>query len=314
MCLVFSMSLYFNHSVTFADFASILYKRYMKLFAPAKINLYLHIEGKRDDGFHELETLMCPVDVGDEIELTLSEGIQLRVENHAGGMDVPVDANNLVHRAAVLLKEHAKTRKGVSILLRKHLPAGAGLGGGSSDAGAVLRGLNELWQTNLSVPQLQNLASQLGSDIPFFVQPQPAICTGRGEHISPIQLQKQAWVVLFYPGFGVSTVWAYKTYAQNPRQGDPGKAFYWFDPAKPIQLRNDLEPPVFSKYLWIQETKRWLQQHPLVEDALMSGSGATVLAVVEGQDQAKLLADEARERMGSAAWIQATRMTSTEKF
>jgi 4-diphosphocytidyl-2-C-methyl-D-erythritol kinase len=146
----------------------------------------------------------------------------------------------------------------------------------------------------------------LGSDINFFLQTQPAVCSGRGEKISPLDLTNLPWVVLFNPGFGVPTPWAYKTYAANPQPGMDGKTFQWGKHA--ITLRNDLESPVFSKYVWISETKKWLQSQSLVLDSLMSGSGATVFALAKNEDDAKKLIFESRTRLGKETWMHAAKL------
>lgn len=279
----------------------------MKVLSPAKVNLYLKVLGRREDGFHELESLMCAVNVGDELEFEVGgSGVELRVE----GADLDAGPANLVWRAAEAVRERARTKMGVKIILRKVIPMGGGLGGGSSNAAMTLLAVNKLLKANLGVGVLNELAAGLGSDVNFFLQSKPAVCRGRGEKISPVALRNLPWVVLAHPGFGVSTPWAYKTYEQNPCEGKKGKKFDWGDPEKGVTLQNDLEPAIFSKYLWIQEAKAWLQSHPLVKDALMSGSGATVFAVVGNEREGKMLAEEAVERFGSHAWIRVAKLLS----
>jgi 4-diphosphocytidyl-2-C-methyl-D-erythritol kinase len=275
----------------------------MKVFAPAKINLFLYIHGKRADGFHELETLMCPLELTDELDFEIQQhGISITVE----GFDAPVNEDNLVHRAARLLLPYAKAGKGVKIHLKKNIPAGGGLAGGSSDAACTLKTLNHLWQCGLDSKSLQELGSQLGSDVNFFLFDSPAVCKGRGELVEPLSSghKDELWVVLINPGFGVPTPWAYKTYAQSPQQGEVGKTISFF--GKEVTLRNDLEPAVFSKYLWIAETKAWLQQQSESLDSLMSGSGATVFALCQSQEKALSLADKAKDYLGNSVWIKVT--------
>ncbi|MDB4793451.1 4-(cytidine 5'-diphospho)-2-C-methyl-D-erythritol kinase [Methylacidiphilales bacterium] len=245
----------------------------MKQFAPAKINLYLHIVGRRPDGFHELDTLMAPISLGDtlEIDLISSEDIQFTCSDPAlSDMD-----QNLAVKAARLFRQEFKIEKGVRIHLEKAVPVGAGLGGGSGDAAAVLLALRDLTGIKCTDGKLAELAAQLGSDIPFFIYRQPAICRGRGEIIEPVKLKENYHGLLVHPGFGVSTPWAYKTYAQNPQQGVPGRAFADFT------LRNDLEPPAFSKYPWLPTVKDWFREQPEVLDALMSGSGSSIFALTD---------------------------------
>ncbi len=246
----------------------------MKQFAPAKINLYLHILGRRPDGFHELETLMAPISLGDTLEIELiGTGIKFTCSDPALG-----DAKeNLATRAARTFLGEFKLGTGVRLHLEKQVPVGAGLGGGSSDAAAVLLALRELTGTKCGDAKLAELAARLGSDIPFFIYRTPAICRGRGEIIEPFALKEKLQGLLVHPGFGVSTPWAYKTYAQNPCAGEPGRAFDGFT------LRNDLEPPAFSKYVWLPTVKAWFRKQPEVLDALMSGSGSSVFALTASE-------------------------------
>src|SRR6266436_7306767 len=178
--------------------------------SPCKINLLLNILGRRADGFHELETVIQPIGlydllsfkrVGQEIELTCSNP------------SLPADSQNLVHRAASAFLEAAKITDGVQIHLEKHLPLAAGLGGGSGNAATTLLALNELFDAPLSSEQLRAIAAGLGSDIPFFLQTKPALATGRGERIQPLDFfpgLRGAWFSLMYPGFGIPTPWAYQ--------------------------------------------------------------------------------------------------------
>jgi 4-diphosphocytidyl-2-C-methyl-D-erythritol kinase len=250
----------------------------VKQFAPAKINLYLHILGRRADGFHELETLMVPISLGDTLEIDpIPAGIEFTCSDPA-----LADAqDNLATRAARLFLEEFKPGTGVRIHLEKAVPVGAGLGGGSSDAAAVLLALRELHALDCPDAKLAGLAARLGSDIPFFIYRQPAICRGRGEIVEPVALKGSYQGLLVHPGFGVSTPWAYKTYAQNPRAGETGRSF------ADLTLRNDLEPPAFSKYPWLPTVKKWFRQRPEVLDALMSGSGSSVFALTGSNESAR---------------------------
>jgi 4-diphosphocytidyl-2-C-methyl-D-erythritol kinase len=258
----------------------------VKQFAPAKINLYLHILGRRPDGYHELETLMAPISLGDTLDLDLipsgtvgDGGIEFTCSDPA-----LADAkDNLATKAARLFLDEFKLTTGVRIHLEKAVPVGAGLGGGSGDAAAVLLALRELTKTDCPDAKLAELAGRLGSDIPFFIYRTAAICRGRGELIEPVRLKENLQGLLVHPGFGVSTPWAYKTYAQNPHPGIAGKAFADFT------LRNDLEPPAFSKYPWLPTVKSWFQKQPEVIDALMSGSGSSVFALTSSLDASNAL-------------------------
>ena len=248
----------------------------MKQFAPAKINLYLHILGKRPDGFHELETLMAPISLGDTLEIELvAKGIEFTCSDPALG-----DAKeNLATRAAKLFIEELRLETGVRIHLEKAVPVGAGLGGGSSDAAAVLLALRELTGVKCDDVMLAEFAARLGSDVPFFIYRKPAVCRGRGEIIEPVTLKDTLQGLLVHPGFGVSTPWAYKTYAANPQAGEVGRTFEGF------ALRNDLEPAAFSKYVWLPTVKAWFRKQPGVLDALMSGSGSSVFALTKTEGE-----------------------------
>lgn len=267
----------------------------MKQFAPAKINLYLHILGKRPDGFHELETLMAPLSLGDELEVEL---IDSGIEFTCSDPSLADAGGNLATRAARLFLETFKLATGVRIHLEKKVPVGAGLGGGSSDAATVLLLLRELTRTSCTDGELAALAAQLGSDVPFFIYRQPAICRGRGEIIEPCVLGEKLQGLLVHPGFGVSTPWAYKTYAQNPRAGTVGRPF------KDFTLRNDLETPAFSKYPWLPTVKTWFGLQPEVLDALMSGSGSSVFALTGSMVEAGRLRDRFREEFGATLYAE----------
>ena len=263
----------------------------MKQAAPAKINLYLHITGRRPDGFHELETLMVPISLGDLLEIDLiPRGIEFTCSDPA-----LADAkDNLATKAARLFVEEFKLTTGVRIHLEKAVPVGAGLGGGSSDAAAVLLALRTLTKVKADDAKLRELASRLGSDIPFFIYGKPAICRGRGEIIEPVTLREAPQGLLVHPAFGVSTPWAYKTHAQNPQPGEKGRAFPDFT------LRNDLEPPAFSKYAWLPVAKAWFREQPETLDALMSGSGSSVFALTANRDDTLALEKKFRGEFGAA--------------
>ena len=252
-----------------------LVSKAVKQFAPAKINLYLHILGRRPDGFHELETLMAPISLGDTLDIDLiPKGIEFTCSDPA----LSDAQDNLATRAARLFLEEFKLTTGVRIHLEKCVPVGAGLGGGSGDAAAVLLALRKLTGTDCADGKLAELAARLGSDIPFFIYRAPAVCRGRGEIIEPVRLKENYQGLLVHPGFGVPTPWAYKIYAQNPSPGTPGRAFPDFT------LRNDLEPPAFGKYPWLPTVKAWFQKQPEVLGSLMSGSGSSVFALTRSAE------------------------------
>ena len=179
----------------------------MQLFAPAKINLSLKILGRRNDDFHELDTLIAPISLYDEIgiEKRPEKGIKFRCDDPS----VPQGDDNLVIRAAKTFFETTEIEPAVSIELKKKIPHGAGLGGGSSDAASVMLALNDLFETKLSREALVKMAEAIGSDVFFFLFQSAALCKGRGEMVMPVKLQRQFSILLLKPAFAVSTAWAY---------------------------------------------------------------------------------------------------------
>ncbi|MEM9444784.1 MAG: 4-(cytidine 5'-diphospho)-2-C-methyl-D-erythritol kinase [Verrucomicrobiota bacterium] len=278
----------------------------MKIEARAKVNLFLRILGKRSDGFHQLETLMAPISLYDSIEL---EEIEDEIEIQVRGMNLSAGKDNLAYRAALEVRKKVRIKRGVRITIDKRIPLGGGLAGGSSNCAAVIKGVNDLWQAGLGEEQLHEIAASLGSDINFFLQDSPAICSGRGEKISPVLLEHDLFAVLINPGFGVETPWAFKTYAKNPKIGKEGQLSIKYkksddSPSDITKLRNDLEPPVFEKYIWLSGAKNWLLRQEGVLDAMMSGSGATVFALVDSEQRAAALISKSKEIFGSTTWIQ----------
>jgi len=265
----------------------------MTIQAPAKVNLVLRILGKRPDGFHEIETLMVPVSLADTLDVTVEvgEGIVISCNDPA----VPSDATNLAHRAVVAFSTHTGKKFHTHIDLKKSIPWGAGLGGGSSDAAAVLIALNRLLSAGLTESEMTEIAASIGSDIPFFLRGHPAWCRGRGELIESAGSIPAANLLLIKPPFPVSTAWAYQAWAAA---GKPAQEFSQH--LGELQLTNDLEAPVFSKYLLLPALKSWLLRQPDVAAAMMSGSGSTVFAVLDGD--AAGLDKRVRDEFGSEMW------------
>ncbi|TAL02047.1 MAG: 4-(cytidine 5'-diphospho)-2-C-methyl-D-erythritol kinase, partial [Verrucomicrobia bacterium] len=198
----------------------------LEKLSPCKVNLLLNILGKRADGFHELETVMHPVHYCDRLTFARAgAGVQLTCSNPA----LPTDSTNLVHRAASAFLNAAQIKDGVRLHLDKKIPMAAGLGGGSGNAATALLGLNELFAHPLAPSKLDELAAQLGSDVPFFLQDKPALATGRGEKIqslAPFPALQGHHFILIHPGFGIATAWAYQTLAKFPAalNGQRGRA------------------------------------------------------------------------------------------
>src|SRR4029453_13027650 len=180
----------------------------MQVIAPAKINLSLRVIGRRSDGFHEIETLITPISLCDEIKIERRLGKQ-EIAFRCDDPSVPQGEDNIGVRAANIFFEETKITSGISIALKKRIPHGAGLGGGSSDAASTLLALNELLETKLPRETLVEMAEPIGSDIPFFIFQSAALCKGRGELVTPLRLKDELSVLLLKPGFGVSTAWAY---------------------------------------------------------------------------------------------------------
>ena len=268
----------------------------MVVEAPAKVNLTLRVLRRRDDGFHEVETLMVPVPgLCDELEFEEAESFAFSCDDPG----VPEDEGNLVVKAVRLLEEHMGRECLFRVSLRKRIPHGAGLGGGSSDAAAALLALNSLCEAGLSMGQLREMAAALGSDVPFFLFGKPCWCRGRGELVEPVDLAWRRSLLLLKPAFGVSTPDAYGRW-QGSREL-PG-IDYRPQEVDGVELVNDLERPVFGKHLFLAEVKSWLQSRPEVEAALMSGSGSTMIAVLTDPGEGASLKDAALRELDPTMW------------
>ncbi len=262
----------------------------LKFQTPAKINLGLHIHKKRDDGFHELETLFQMVAWFDEVEL---EGTQEHVELFCDTPGIPNDETNLVVKAARLLQNRFPGKcGGVKMTLKKNIPSGAGLGGGSGNAAGVLLALNLLWNLKIPRADLISMASELGSDVPFFLMSPCAIGAGKGEILQSVESPISFYILMIYPGFPISTPWVYgnlklkltksennisilKNFIMRSEFAQLGAALY-----------NDLEPVVFKRYPEILRIKNELLDSG-AGGALLSGSGSTVFGIFDNPEIAK---------------------------
>ena len=270
----------------------------MQVSAPAKINLSLEIRQRRPDGFHEIETLIAPISLRDEIKIDKNEGGQ-GISFRCDDASVPQGEDNLVVRAANLFFKTTKLDAAVSIELQKKIPHAAGLGGGSSDAAATLLALNQLFETNLPREALAELGSKIGSDVPFFIFESAANCRGRGEIVAPTKLAKKLSILLLKPGFGVPTAFAYSHWQNSRELTKVSYSPQEFDGARFV---NDLERPVFQKFVFLAQLKMWLLQQPEVGVALMSGSGSTVFAVLRENEHVDLIAERARAELDPELW------------
>ncbi len=267
----------------------------MRVLAPAKVNLFLRIIGQRPDGYHLLDSLMAPVSLYDEIEITTDRtvGTEPHIWVQCNDPTIPTDQSNLAYRAAALLCQEAGIGAHITITLHKNIPAGAGLGGGSSDAAAVLKALNRAFSLGLNTDRLCRLAARLGADIPFFVPCQLARVGGIGEILTPLPALPQRWLVIVVPAFPVSTPWAYQRFdALRPDLPEPEPQA--IDPTPPLDPQqwptaarcvNDLEQAVLPAYPPIADRKRQLSALG-AEVALMSGSGSAVFGIFTTQQAA----------------------------
>jgi 4-diphosphocytidyl-2-C-methyl-D-erythritol kinase len=284
--------------------------RSLEKSSPCKVNLLLNILGRRPDGFHELETVMHPVGVCDRLAFSRSgRGVELTCTDPA----LPTDEKNLAHRAATAFLGAAGIAEGVRIHLEKKIPLAAGLGGGSGNAAVTLLGLNELFGHPLAAEQLAGLAGSLGSDVPFFLQNQPALATGRGEKLAPCRpfpALRGAFFLLIHPGFGISTAWAYQNLARFPEalNGKPGRAERLVRllgnaglAAAGAEFYNSLEAPALEKFPLLAIFQEFLRANGAAV-ALMSGSGSTTFALAATRAAAEQLEGAVKAKFGATCW------------
>ena len=255
---------------------------------------------------------MHPVGVFDRISFARGAGGGIEVT--CSEPTLPTDARNLVYRAAALFLEKAKIGERVRLHLDKKIPMEAGLGGGSGNAATTLLGLNELFGYPLSSPQLEAMAAALGSDVPFFLQDKPALATGRGEKIQPLEYfpsLRGAALILIHPGFGISTAWAYQQLARFPEalNGRPGRAQELVSALQTGSLEkaggifyNSLEAPALKKYPLLALFQEFLIENGAAA-ALMSGSGSTTFAITKNGSVAEGLVEKVKGKFGGRNWI-----------
>jgi 4-diphosphocytidyl-2-C-methyl-D-erythritol kinase len=283
----------------------------LELASPCKINLVLNTLGRRPDGFHELETVMQPVNICDEL---VFEEATSGLEFDCDDPRLPADEGNLVVRAARAFFAAAPVSAGVRIQLRKRIPLAAGLGGGSGNAATTLVGLNRLFGEPLGLDQLGSLAARLGSDVPFFLEARPALATGRGERVAPLEpfaALRGLWLFLIHPGFGIPTAWAYGELARFPaalngRRGRAAELVARLQAGDLLgaaaSLYNALEAPALRKYPVLALYQEFCRTQGALA-TLMSGSGSTTFAWVEGADAARRLRDRFVARFGDRGWM-----------
>jgi len=260
----------------------------LTLHAYAKINLGLRITGILPNGYHAIHSLFLPIrGLFDVLTFELHEDSILFTDNCS--FQIPA-AENLVMKAAYALKQFSGTTLGAKIHLHKRIPAGAGMGGGSSDAAVTLRALTQLWNIDISPENMLNIALSLGSDIPYFLQDQPAIVEGQGEIIRPIAIELNAWILIILPGLHIGTAWAYaqvKDYASHSCIRFEDLIHDGIIDLKSHTIVNDFEPPIHAVYPELAKIKKLLLDAG-ADLSLMSGSGSTMYGIFSSKADAVL--------------------------
>lgn len=260
----------------------------MRIRASAKVNLGLRVVGKRRDGYHLIDTIMVPVSLYDEIEIARAKP-SAKLTVACDDPKIPSGKKNIVYKAAEALLGKDAAKRPLSIHIVKRIPAGAGLGGGSSDAAAVLVGLNRLLRLKKTRRELMALGAKVGADVPFFILGRPARARGIGERLKPIKLPQRLWLVIVYPGFPVSTAWAYRRlYFKLTKDIEKTSLNRYVSPlrGRALELVNDLERPVFRRYPKVANLKARLAEAGAVGTS-MSGSGSSVFGIFSSGDKAR---------------------------
>jgi 4-diphosphocytidyl-2-C-methyl-D-erythritol kinase len=247
----------------------------LRLPAPAKLNLMLHITGRREDGYHELQTVFQLLEVGDSLTISTNPSGELQLSCPALPM---AQQQNLAWRAARLLQQHSGSSLGADITLDKRLPTGGGLGGGSSNAATVLLALNRLWRLDLSLPELARLGLQLGADVPVFVLGSSAWAEGIGEKLDPVQLPQRYYLVIT-PNCAISTAEVF-SHRQLTRHTSPITIAHFFDEGG----RNDCQAVVRQIYPEVDNALIWLEKFG---QAQLTGTGACIFAAFESEQEAE---------------------------
>ncbi len=243
--------------------------------APAKLNLFLHINGRRPDGYHELQTLFVILDRGDELQISVDSSDQITLEPEVPG--VPLE-QNLIYRAALLLKRHSMRPLGAHIRLNKRLPMGGGLGGGSSDAATTLVALNQMWQLGLGEDDLAYMGRSLGADVPVFVRGRTAFAEGVGEQLTPVEIPEK-WYLVVHPQVHVSTALIF----QDPTLKRDTPKQSWAE-LRAGSWKNDCEALVKKAYPEVAKALGWLLEYA---PSRMTGTGACLFAEFEDEESAR---------------------------
>lgn len=283
--------------------------------SPAKVNIFLRVFDKREDGYHNIQSIMQMVDLCDILTFEKSSaGIALA----SNSKDIPLDSDNIVFRAAELLKDKGKISEGVSISIEKNIPVSAGLGGGSSNAATTLMTLNRLWGLGYGMNELSLIAGSLGSDVPFFLGGAASFVEGRGEIVYPLRTGRNRWLVLVNPGIKVSTSWSYnridevrgtretktnwltKTGKDNKLQKFNGFKLDLIEVSS--LMRNDLEEITARQNRVIEEIREELKSLN-AKGVVMSGSGATVFGIFANKEEARTAANKLISKRPWKVWV-----------
>jgi 4-diphosphocytidyl-2-C-methyl-D-erythritol kinase len=292
--------------------------RSIEVAAPGKVNLILRVLDRRPDGYHNLWSVMHTFELADTVvvELNGRSGIRLTCE----GANLPTDSENLAYRAAERVLARARRRKGLRLHVRKRLPVAAGLGGGSSNAAATIQALAALLDTGWSQTEMAQVGQEVGSDVPFFFYRPTALVEGRGERVTPLQLEAERWLLLVNPGIAISTAWAYERLAAV-RAGQVGRMpgrlprlAVGHDAEGPQLMKwHDLLPLIENDFAAVME-----QEYPVLceirellltrgaQTAVLAGSGATVTGVFGDERSARIAAEGLDRRAGWKVWVTRT--------
>lgn len=275
----------------------------LTLQSPAKINLRLEVLGKRADGYHDLKMVMCRISLFDEVTLTLNDDNNISVvcDNNS----VPCEEENIAWKAASAFKKASGINNGIHIRIKKRIPMGGGLGGGSSNAATVLLGLNSLTGNTLSTEKLMKMGLTLGADVPFFIFKRPALAEGIGEKLSPISGLPELSLILVNPGVEISTASIFNSLNLGLTKPIETLSIAEFNCSLSevlAILHNDLEDVTFNKYPKVKMVKEMLHHHGAA-GVLMSGSGSTVFSLYLGHKKAETAFTRIKQEAASNGWF-----------
>lgn len=277
----------------------------MRILAPAKVNLYLRVVGKRADGYHLVDSIMVPISLYDEIHIARRKKARGEVTVTCDDPLVPAGRKNLAYKSASLLLGRSEVHDPVYIHIQKRIPVGAGLGGGSSDAAATMLGLNRFLRLGWDKSSMIPMAATLGADVPFFVHGRVARARGIGDQLKPLSFFPRLWMVILYPGFPVSTRWVYKSLDLKLTKLNKNTSlkvrFQGPEELVPI-LVNDLEGVTIRRYPQIAFLKERLIQEGAL-GALMSGSGSSVFGIFAAEKGARRAFRRLRKEEGVRAYL-----------